>query len=357
LSNTYFQDCVLVIPTRNRSKYIETVLRFYSLYEIKPKLVIADSSDLSELNANRKLVEKFRSRLDIDHLEFDKDIPVVNKLYECISYINSSFVGLVADDDYLSLDVALKCLDFLRESEDYVFCTGSAAIIYGDKIHGRAPDKVTFSDQITSGSPVERLREYSECKRQKMYGIHRRVVLEAALGDTLRLIRRPLDIFAEHFIYMSIVARGRTACLTEVALLFVKHVGNASYDVRALDLPVSGQDTYSAQVDLAVELLQNCIIKRSHSQASASLQNSIRSHVRATFEGVRADGRQFRKNQLTYKLIAIALFPVKALCILLDRLGIKKRTIVNSPDELFNLKMQRSNSSLNQFFIKISSVN
>ena len=125
--NYHLSDkCFLFIPTRNRTEFLDVALDYYSKYLNCPKVVIADSSQEEFLSANIKLIHRYASKLNIEHKIFNEDINFLKKVKEGLSGVTGfDFVAIAADDDYLVLNTAKKCIRFLMASKNHVSADGA----------------------------------------------------------------------------------------------------------------------------------------------------------------------------------------------------------------------------------------
>ena len=62
-------DHTIIIPTKNRPKWINYSLLHYSNFNYKGKILIVDDSDDENFNLNTNIVEKFNSNLSIQHFK------------------------------------------------------------------------------------------------------------------------------------------------------------------------------------------------------------------------------------------------------------------------------------------------
>ena len=358
--NNIFDDCFLLIPTRNRPHFLKKALNFYSLHESVPKIIIADSSDKQSIILNEGIIRNYSDKMKIEHRVYNEHLTLFNKIHECMSSVYKyQFVAIAADDDYLSLDVNMgaQCLSFLRESEKNAFATGVLVRIDSKRLNPPMPYKSSLIYSILSDSPIKRIEEYCDFRRNRLYGFHRISILKEAINDTLLVIRRELDIFAEYFLYFSLMARGKSFCVDNVGYVFVVHGENQCLDDESLDLPVCQQSTYKEQICIAAELLSEAIIKIDASYKKTNVKSKVTEIIKRLFETKRTDGEKQKRMIRKYKTVRIILFPILLSYYLAEKLNFQKRAIVRSPDELFNLKMQKKLSSFRRIFTKINQVN
>jgi len=111
-------------------------------------VVVADSSEGVAFEQNVELVRNPSSTIRIDHIDCrGKDI--TEKYVYALSSIDTLFVVVCGDDDFLVYENALRCADFLRTHQDY------------SHAHGRI---ITFWEQPSVKSPVQRIQEYRQIR-------------------------------------------------------------------------------------------------------------------------------------------------------------------------------------------------
>ena len=115
-------DLTIVVPTYNRSLLLKNCLEFIQKQDQGIAIIIADSSIESEKLVNRKTVEHLGG--NIRYLEFANDVNILDKIFQAIEQVTTSFACMCADDDLIVLESALKCTEFLIQNHDYVACHG-----------------------------------------------------------------------------------------------------------------------------------------------------------------------------------------------------------------------------------------
>ncbi len=98
-------DISLIIPIKGREEFTFRIL--YYLYSIRfpYKIFISDGS--INKSENKKIISSFKSKLNIEYLNFsyDKDFrSFLKKMYETLKLIKSKRVLLLPNDDFVNLD-------------------------------------------------------------------------------------------------------------------------------------------------------------------------------------------------------------------------------------------------------------
>jgi glycosyltransferase domain-containing protein len=112
----------IVVPTRNRCALLTRCLNFIRAQHPAIEVIVADSSQTSELEANRAAIAALGAR--VRHLEFDSSVNLMQKLDRALTEVTTGYACICADDDLIVVDVAAKCAEFLADNPDYSACHG-----------------------------------------------------------------------------------------------------------------------------------------------------------------------------------------------------------------------------------------
>src|SRR5690606_12641457 len=113
----------VLIPTHNRPGYLRRCLDYLVHTAPGARVVVADSSEGVAFEQNVELVRNPSSTIRIDHIDCrGKDI--TEKYVYALSSIDTLFVVVCGDDDFLVYENALRCADFLRTHQDYSHAHG-----------------------------------------------------------------------------------------------------------------------------------------------------------------------------------------------------------------------------------------
>lgn len=140
----------ILIPTHNRSSYLSRNLNFLSGHDSIFNLVIADSSDPEFFRKNDVLVRKYSDRLNISVIDC-RGMDIFSKYVFSLSRIDSQFVAVCGDDDFIVPAVAEKCAAFLAENCDYSLAQGKI---------------VTFTEGVSINRPLNTLRYYPQMSNE-----------------------------------------------------------------------------------------------------------------------------------------------------------------------------------------------
>jgi glycosyltransferase domain-containing protein len=165
----------LLIPTMNRSAFLERLLGYYAATGFAGSILIGDSSEEAELEAARKLVRHFGARMDIQHYEY----PGLNNA-QCVQLmldrVATPYAAFIADDDFLVPDSLTRCTSFLDMHGDYVAAHGEGIVLILDrKGPWGIPARTGHYAQaeISASTAVERIKQYKTAPLSTLFCVHR----------------------------------------------------------------------------------------------------------------------------------------------------------------------------------------
>lgn len=166
-------DISIIVPTMNRPKMLLRLIRYFDSVEFGGKILIGDSSDAAIFQEADNALENYRNRLDILHL-YLPGRSVAAAVKELNVYVNTRFVCLVPDDDFVVPKTMAKCIQFLDRHLDYVAAHGFGALITspGDPA---AIDDVYFYKQTVAddGTAETRLSKHLEHYSVSLFSVYR----------------------------------------------------------------------------------------------------------------------------------------------------------------------------------------
>lgn len=136
----------VLIPTHNRSSYLARCLAFLSSCNMECKIVIADSSDEDCFNRNISSITSNDKNGQLRLLDF-RGMGIVEKYCRALSEIDTPFVTICGDDDFIIPAAVQKCASFLAENTDY------------SHAHGKI---ITFWERQSMSHPIMRVGEYPQ---------------------------------------------------------------------------------------------------------------------------------------------------------------------------------------------------
>ena len=113
----------LLIPTINRPAFIKRLLNYYNDNNFEGSIFIGDSSNHSNLELTRKIIQKFDGKINISH-NYYPDLNPLQASAKLLKQISSAYVAMVMDDDFLVPRSINNCIEFLNNNPDYNSATG-----------------------------------------------------------------------------------------------------------------------------------------------------------------------------------------------------------------------------------------
>ncbi len=171
-------DHTIIIPTRNRSNWIEYSLLHYKNFNYLGEIMIIDDSSELNFEKNSKIINSFKNHLFIDHIRG-------NKLYEerhrNISNVFSSFLRKIktkyysssSDDDIIFTPNLNNLINFLEKNLDYSAVTAMHYIYELDKNLNLQKLKRFKGNICNFEDPLDRLVCFANEKGIPHYGVIR----------------------------------------------------------------------------------------------------------------------------------------------------------------------------------------
>jgi len=179
-----------MIPTYKRHPYLIRLIKFLNSYENPIKILILDSTP--ETLYDEKIHEIINNDR-ITHIRFDADVTFWDKIAIGAQKINTDFVTLCADDDFIIPNAAVSCMEFLKENKNYSSAHG---LFYQHPNYDRAK-KTGFSlaplyqERIDSfgDTASERLSGYLSGKGlNPLYAVHRSSAFSLIWSETSKYV-------------------------------------------------------------------------------------------------------------------------------------------------------------------------
>lgn len=139
-------DLSLIVPTKNRTHFLEKLLRYHAEAGFQGVMWIGDASDAPALEKNRELIKKFSGRLRLQHLR-QPQTSLIEGTIQMLGQATTEFSVLSGDDDFLVPRELERCEAFLKTHPDYSCACGEQAYVYVR----RRSDQTLVIDQIHAG--------------------------------------------------------------------------------------------------------------------------------------------------------------------------------------------------------------
>lgn len=167
--------CTILIPTHNRHHYLERCVRWF--LDLPYPIVVADSSATEWPSALRA-----HERIRYIHMpgDFEAYLP---KLQRGLAAIETPYVAMCADDDFITADGLAQSIQFLDAHPDYSFCQGYAYLFQAFDGHVVARPIAYDNHDITRDEWIDRVER---AKHTVYYGVNRITVLRNAIDFLAR---------------------------------------------------------------------------------------------------------------------------------------------------------------------------
>ncbi len=173
---SYFKDrsnlITIVIPTFNRYEKLERLIRYYLTSEIKYSIIILDSSYIKDKN----IVTILNEHDNFKYIAYDSNIFFADKVAQGLELVNTKYVVLNADDDFLIPETVLKATEFLENNIDFSVCQGKFNTFKED-VNKRSEN--LFSDcyfnmiSIDDSKSINRFTKFLNNYYPVFYGVYR----------------------------------------------------------------------------------------------------------------------------------------------------------------------------------------
>lgn len=157
-----------IITLRNRENYINRTLELYKNTSLK--VIVADSSKKPRDLSLTKNIKYF----------YKKDMTIIPMALEVLKKVDTKYVILNSDDDYILPEAIEKCVEFLEENDDYVAVQGEAFaytnFIKSKCLHINSNDGYMFrkNNDFLSDEIKKRFEYYRKNYQQIYYAVMRR---------------------------------------------------------------------------------------------------------------------------------------------------------------------------------------
>lgn len=192
-----------VIPTLNRPALLKRLVQYYHRHVSHVNLLVLDSSDVEIAKENAETLSQFTPSLR--HIIFEPTVSLSSKLSRGFDLVQTPYVSLCADDDFVFPDGLHEALEHLDHHPDYV-CAHGIYINFrqaGRDVHLRNEYSGPSNEAVHAGARIFRL-----C--QKYESLYYAVFRTQDLRDIFVLLPK-LDtlLFQELFQSVAAVIKGK----------------------------------------------------------------------------------------------------------------------------------------------------
>jgi glycosyltransferase domain-containing protein len=104
-----------VMPTRNRSHFVERTLNYLAKIEFPYALHICDNSESPQKELLRSIVTNFANTLKLEFVDFDSQTDSLSKVVICLKSVSTEYCAFIGDDDFPIVSTYELMADSLRK--------------------------------------------------------------------------------------------------------------------------------------------------------------------------------------------------------------------------------------------------
>lgn len=191
----------IIIPTKNRSKFIINLLKYYAEIESHHTLYISDASDSYHTNAIIPIIKSLRNDINIIHKQYPEYgrsvVDLGNSVKKILEFVEEEYVVGSGDDDYFIPNSLDKCVDFLENNLEYSSAHGYGTFLVYDDTEGKSFFKERYNiNEYKAESASLRLKMYFNNYSPLFFSVQRTKIFRKAYKNFERLPISP-DAFVE----------------------------------------------------------------------------------------------------------------------------------------------------------------
>jgi len=186
MNNKLSKDITLLIPTKNRTKFLNRVLKYYSKINFSGIIAIGDSSTGEDLDNNRKLIESNKNSINLIYKNYPNK-GLCQTSHELLKDVTTKFVAEVHDDNFVIPDSINQCIAFLNNNPDYSAARGLGISIKtkNDVPHGKLIKCVKKQQPSSENETAsERLQDLYGDYSDIHYAVHRTEIYREVLRNS-----------------------------------------------------------------------------------------------------------------------------------------------------------------------------
>ena len=167
-------NLTIIIPTLGRMDLLVRLIDYYHSVKFRGKIVISDGSVLADYEKANKALGPYMKYIQIRHLHLPNS-SVSDAVYAANAYIETDYVCLVGDDDYIVPSTAATCIRFLESNEEYVAAHGLGVLVGAGNGTAKKIDHAHYYPQTVreENSAIDRLRAHLEDYSVSLFSVHR----------------------------------------------------------------------------------------------------------------------------------------------------------------------------------------
>lgn len=188
----------LIILEHNTDSYLKRSISYYE--KLNAPIIIADSSSTKK---DWHFPSDNFSYFHFPQLSFPE------KMEQVINLVNTPYVVMCANDDFILPDSINKCIDFLEVNQDYSVAQGKIIRFYNKKYLNNIRFELMYDGDFSNESDnfKDRLKKIFNPYKTTFYGIHRTALLKNTVKDISKKINNAF--LTEYIVTISHVLNGK----------------------------------------------------------------------------------------------------------------------------------------------------
>jgi glycosyltransferase domain-containing protein len=169
----------IIIPTKNRSKFLVELLKYYNEIECRHTIYIGDASNSKHVGIVLSVIKSLNNKINIVHKQYPefcrgaRDIGITVK--KMLEVVEEEYVVYSGDDDYYIPRALDKCVDFLETNLDYSSVHGFGNFVkYDENIGKSIIGGRYYLNEYQGVSGAERLKIFINKSSNLLMSIHRK---------------------------------------------------------------------------------------------------------------------------------------------------------------------------------------
>jgi len=219
----------LIVPTYEGTPFVRRCLDFLQASAFRGHVVLSDNSTGDHLAFVKSCPERYPG-LWLDVQLFDADIRFLEKLARTMEKLDSRYVMLCGQDDFILSDNVEKLLQTLEADEGLSCARGRVARFYVRRPENGGAEQAAIEVNphpmlgYQEPEPLSRVLAHLRMYASTLYSVHRRTQLIENFRLTESLTKNV--IFFQYLSSSITVAQGRVACLDGLFLARQIHLGS-----------------------------------------------------------------------------------------------------------------------------------
>lgn len=179
-------DHTLIIPTKNRSLWLNFALNCLEKFSYNGKVIIIDGSDENEHFLNKKNFEKFKLSFNLKIFREDINNKVKYTKINLSKYnvfkneVKTKFYSIMSDDDLFFPEFAKYGIKFLENNPDFSAITGIEINNYVSEKFKITSSFTKLYPEFLQSDPLDRILHYSTDQNQSLpiFGVCRTNIMK-----------------------------------------------------------------------------------------------------------------------------------------------------------------------------------